>query len=418
MKVRIRPGGLGGVVGAIPSKSDVHRLLICSVLADEPTHLRFESSSQDIDTTASCLRAMGAEITPEEGGLCIQPLAHPAEAPAIDCGESGSTLRFLLPLASVLCGKATFTGRGRLPRRPIVDLIRAMSGRGVTFSARELPFSLEGELTPGVFRLPGDVSSQYISALLMTLPYLQDDSVIILTSPLESESYIEITRQALARFAVRTEPFSGQRMLVKGSQHFHSPGTIVPGGDWSNAAFFLAAGALGSEVQVRGLERTSAQGDRKMLDLLERFGAQVFADDHSVRVRPAKLEGCRIDMSDMPDLLPVLAVVASAAGGRTQLVHAARLRLKESDRLSATAAMIRDLGGTVREYPDGLVIDGGGLHGGTVDVRGDHRMVMAAAIAAGICTTDVVMDGAEAVEKSYPSFFDDYRSLGGRVDVL
>lgn len=418
MKLRIKPNTLSGTVDAIPSKSDIHRLLICSVLADVPTHLCFDGSSRDIDATVSCLRAMGADIVSEDGGLLVHPLQRPIPGCELDCGESGSTLRFLLPLASVLCEKASFSGHGRLPARPIADLISVMASRGVTFSGRKLPFTLDGRLSPGVFRLPGDVSSQYISALLMTLPYLEGDSVIFLTSPLESESYVEVTRQALGRFGVRTEPFSDHRMLVRGSQHYRSCGNVTPAGDWSNAAFFLAAGAIGSKLCVRGLSMDSAQGDRKVLELLGRFGAEVDVTSDGMRVSPTELHGCHIDMSDMPDLLPILAVVASCAEGRTELAHAARLRLKESDRLSATATMIRDLGGKVREYPDGLCIEGQELVGGTVDVRQDHRMVMAAAIAASVCKGDVVIDGAEAVGKSYPTFFDDYRMLGGRLDVL
>ena len=418
MKVSIHPRVLNGSVEAIPSKSALHRLLICSMLANKPTHLKFRSSSRDIDATAECLRAMGAEISDGERGLYVKPLSSPRTGAVLDCAESGSTLRFLLPIASVLCGEGGFTGRGRLPERPVVDLLNAMEANGVTCSAHSLPFELGGRMHAGHFILPGNVSSQYVSALLMVLPSLVEDSVIELTSALESESYVEITRAVLDHFDVRTEPFVDGRMVVPGGQVYRSPGMVVAPGDWSNAATFLVAGALRSEVEVRGLISHSVQGDRKVLDILRDFGAEVRTGPDWVRVRHRKLSGCTIDISDSPDLLPVLSVLACAAEGRTEFTHAARLRLKESDRLAASAAMISALGGQVEEYPDRLVVTGSTLHGGVVDVRNDHRMVMSAAIAAGLCSSDVIFDGAEAVEKSYPGFFEDLQVLGGRFDVL
>lgn len=418
MKVSIHPRVLNGSVEAIPSKSALHRLLICSILANKPTQLRFRSSSRDIDATAACLRTMGAGISAVDRGLHVEPLSSPRSGVELDCGESGSTLRFLLPIASVLCGQVAFTGHGRLPERPVIDLLSAMEANGVTCSAHSLPFELGGRMHAGRFVLPGDVSSQYVSALLMVLPHLGEDSVIELTSELESESYVEITRAVLERFDVRTEPFVDGRMVVPGGQVYRSPGMIVAPGDWSNAATFLVAGALRSEVEVRGLTSHSVQGDRRVLDILRDFGAEVRTGPDWVRVRHRKLSGCTIDISDTPDLLPVLSVLACSAEGRTEFTHAARLRLKESDRLAACAAMITALGGQVEEYPDRLVVMGGALHGGVVDVCNDHRMVMSATIAAGLCSSDVVFDGAEAVEKSYPGFFDDLKVLGGRFDVL
>lgn len=418
MRVTIYPSALSGAVDAIPSKSDVHRLLVCSMLADRPVRIACPGTSRDIEATKRCLRAMGARIDDVARGMVVHPLEAPTASPELDCGESGSTLRFLVPMVSLLCGSGSFVGHGRLPGRPIVDLQLAMAGNGVRFSSRGLPFSLEGRLRPGVYRLPGDVSSQYVSALLMALPALDDNSVVDLTTPLESQSYVDITRAVLRRFGVRVGEPENQRYFVAGGQAYVSPGEVVAAGDWSNAACVLAAGALGDGTCVRGLDASSPQGDRKVAELLRRFGADVEYAAAGVSVRPGELRACRVDLSDMPDLLPVLAVVATAARGRTDFVHAARLRLKESDRLSATANLLRDLGGVVTEHPDGLSVEGGPLEGGVVDVCNDHRLVMAAALAATRCSGPVTFDGAEAIEKSYPTFFEDYEMLGGRVDVI
>ena len=418
MDIRIEPGPLGGAVAAIPSKSEAHRLLICAALADRETTIRLSSSSEDIEATLRCLEALGAGLCRTDGAVRVQPIRAVPPAPRLDCGESGSTLRFLLPVAAALADEARFTGGGRLPERPIGQLAAAMADHGVTFSAEGLPFTTRGRLAAGDFALPGNVSSQFFSGLLLALAALGGDGTVRYLGELESAAYVELTRRALSAFGVETATLAAG-WAVPGGQRLRSPGLLAAEGDWSNAAFFLAAGALSDRgVTATGLDPDSPQGDKAIQTLLALAGGSVAWTPAGLRVRAGALRGFRADLRDTPDALPVLAVLAACASGESQLTGAARLRLKESDRLAATARLIRDLGGGAEVLPDGLRVFGGGLRGGTVDGCGDHRIVMAAAVAACACREPVVIRGAEAVNKSYPGFFTDYTKLGGKIHVL
>ncbi len=412
MIATISPAQLGGTVSAIASKSDAHRLLILAALSHGETRLLLEQRSEDIDATINCLRALGAEIEILPDGVRVRGIERVNQDPLLDCGESGSTFRFLLPMAAALCESARFTGCGRLPKRPIGELMRVMQAHGVVFSAECLPFSISGRLTGGNFSLPGNVSSQYLTGLLLALPLITQDSEITLTTRLESAAYVEITLHALRRFGVRVG-VDGARYTVSGGQTIQSPGKLQVDGDWSNAAFFLAAGAIGKPVTMTGLSLDSPQGDRAILGFLQKFGAVVKVTADAVTVSPVQLAGCEIDVGETPDLLPILAVLGACASGETRLVNAARLRLKESDRLSSVSAMLRALGGRVEELPDALVVTGGRLTGGTVDSCRDHRIAMAAAIASICCEGGVTILGADSVKKSYPAFYTDFNRLGG-----
>ena len=417
MIATITPAQLSGTIPAIASKSDAHRLLILAALSQGETRLRMEQRSEDIDATICCLRALGVSIEVLPDGVLVRGIEQPNENPLLDCGESGSTFRFLLPVAAALCESARFTGGGRLPERPIGELMAVMQAHGVVFSAERLPFSTSGRLAGGAFSLPGNVSSQYLTGLLLALPLVAQDSTISLTTRLESAAYVDITLHALKRFGVRVSVENGV-YAVSGGQTLQSPGECRVDGDWSNAAFFLAAGALGKPVTLTGLHLDSPQGDKAILDALRKFGAFVEATADTVTVSPANLVGCTIDVSETPDLLPILAVLGAGASGETRLVNAARLRLKESDRLASVSAMLRALGGRVEEQPDALVISGGRLAGGTVESCRDHRIAMSAAIASILCESSVTILGADAVKKSYPAFYTDYNHLGGHADVV
>lgn len=417
MDVKIAPAPLAGTLPAIPSKSDAHRALICSALADRPTVLELPQTSADIDATCACLEALGAIIARRGDSVTVMPIRSLPEKALLDCGESGSTLRFLLPVAAALCPSVCFTGHGRLPERPIGELKSAMEAHGVAFSSEKLPFDTSGLLVGGNYRLPGNVSSQYITGLLLAMPKLSAPSTLILTTALESAAYVDITLHALRRFRISVNLLSNG-YAVPGGQTFSSPGTLAVDGDWSNGAFFLAAGALGRPVTLTGLDLDSPQGDKAVLEVLKSFGAEVSVSGGDVTVAPAPLQGITLDVSEIPDLLPILAVVAACASGETRFEGAARLRLKESDRLTATANLLRALGGDAEELPDGLIVRGRALTGGTADGCNDHRIVMAAAVAAIRCAGAVTVTGAEAVHKSYPAFFDDYAKLGGDVHVL
>ncbi len=417
MKISVKPGLLKGEIPAVASKSDAHRLLICAALADTPTKLKLETSSEDINATIDCLRALGADILWGEGFVMVLPIGKPRPGPVLDCAESGSTFRFLLPVAAAICPRAKFVGRGRLPDRPISHLTDVMKEHGVKFSSEKLPFEIEGRLAGGDYLLPGNVSSQYITGLLLALPKVKGLSTITLTTQLESAAYVDMTLSALRRFGIKVYA-SGGCYEIEGSQCNISPGTVSVDGDWSNAAFFLAAGAIGRPVTVTGLDVNSPQGDKAIVGILGKFGAYTMISGDRITAVPGNLHGCEIDVGDVPDLLPALSVVAACANGETVFTNASRLRLKESDRLKSVAAMLRSLGGDVTERADCLVVRGTQLTGGTVDSFRDHRITMAAAIAATRCLGDVTITGAEAVGKSYPAFFEDYNALGGKSHVL
>ena len=417
MNATIHPAPLSGDIAAIASKSDAHRLLILAALSKGETKLAMERRSEDIDATIGCLRSLGAEISLLPDGVLVRGIERVNQNPLLDCGESGSTFRFLLPVAAALCEQARFIGGGRLPERPIGELMRAMEGHGVTFSADRLPFSTNGKLTGGDFSLPGNVSSQYLTGLLLALPLLAEPSTISLTTKLESAAYVDITLHALRRFGVSVL-VADESYRIPGGQTIHSAGELRVDGDWSNAAFFLVAGAIGAPVRLTGLNLNSPQGDKAILDALLAFGASLKATAKAIFVSPAPLFGCEIDVGETPDLLPILAVLGACANGETRLVNAARLRLKESDRLASVSAMLRALGASVEERADSLIVTGGKLTGGTVDSCKDHRIAMSAAIASIRCRGEVTILGADAVNKSYPAFFEDFNRLGGRAHVV
>ena len=394
MDLRIFPGKLAGQTAAIPSKSQAHRLLICAALADGPTQLYCAQSNRDLDATAACLNALGAEVRATETGFSVRPMEHiPAKA-TLPCGESGSTLRFLLPLAAALGVEATFRLEGRLPQRPLSPLWEELERKGCHLS-RPTPDTIlcRGQLQPGSFRLSGSISSQYFTGLMLALPLLSGSSRLLVQGQLESKPYVDMTRQTLALFGVQAD--LGE---IQGFQRYQSPGRVTVEGDWSNAAFFLTAQALGSLVSVTGLNPDSAQGDREIRNLLQ------------------SMETCStISGAQIPDLIPILAVFAACRQGAV-FTHIQRLRMKESDRVASTLAMITALGGHGWADADTMTISGTGLTGGQVDAHNDHRIAMASAIAATCCSQPVILLDAQCVQKSDPHFWEVYAQLGGQYE--
>lgn len=420
MQVTIQPGTLRGEVAAIASKSHAHRLLICAALSREPSRVVCTETSEDIEATADCLRGMGAAISREAQSYLVRPIV-PGRTGVRDlpCRESGSTLRFLLPVACALGGQSRFFAQGRLPERPLSPLYEQLLAHGCRLGPQgETPFWCEGPLESGDYVLPGNVSSQFVSGLLFALPLLLGDSTLRLTGEVESRPYIDLTLQALHEAGIRVEQ-QGQEFRIPGGQQYRAPAECRAEGDWSNAAFWLCAGALGAQgVTCTNLRQDSLQGDRAVANLLCRFGAEVTAKSDSVSVRGGRLSGIEIDAGNIPDLVPVLAVVACAARGDTRISHAERLRIKESDRLQSVYEVLSALGADMELRPDGFCIHGhGGLTGGRVRAHGDHRIAMMAAVAASICRESVTVEGAEAVRKSYPGFFSDMKTLGARLCV-
>ena len=407
--VELTPGSYAGEVCIPSSKSAAHRLLICAALGTERTTLLIDGFSRDILATAKCLKALGAGIETDGRRIRVTPMQKPVSGGLLPCGESGSTLRFLLPVAGTLGVSGYFKMEGRLPERPMQIYEDVLRAHGMEISRDGSWLHFGGQLQSGDYSLAGDVSSQYFSGLLMALPRLSGASSVTAEGTLESAGYIRLTEDALTLSGVRIER-AGQRWRIPGLQRFALPGVLRVEGDWSNAAFFLCMGALSEKgVSVRGLDLRSAQGDMAVLDIVRQFGASVEASAGEVTVHRAKLRPLTIDAAPIPDLVPVLSVLACGAEGDTRIVNAARLRMKESDRLQTTAKLIRELGGAAEELPDGLVIHGtGGLRGGVVDSCRDHRIAMSAAVAAGLCRESVTISGADCVQKSYPAFWEDF----------
>lgn len=416
MRRVITPGARGGAITAPASKSQAHRLLICAALGNRECEIRCDGVSADIAATARCMAALGAQIARmDDGRFSVRPIISPRQGECVlPCGESGSTLRFLLPVVGALGARAVFKMEGRLPERPLAPLDGVLAGHGMTLTRAGNTLHCAGRLSPGEYKIAGDVSSQYISGLLMALPLLGGESRLEITGRLESAGYVAMTEDALALSGARIEK-CGAEYIIHGSQRFSLPPTLTVEADWSNAAFFLCMGALSEKgVTVRGLNARSAQGDRAALELLSRFGAEIKADDEKISVRRCVLRGIDIDAAPIPDLIPVMGVIAALAEGETRIYNAARLRIKESDRLESTAALIRAVGGEVEALSDGLVIRGRpSLSGGRADVYGDHRIAMAAAVAACGCTGSVEINNDACVAKSYPRFWEDFSSLEG-----
>lgn len=431
MIARIIPTPLAGTVPAIASKSVAHRLIIAAALADRPTHVVCNTICDDIEATARCLEALGARVEAVADGFQVTPVPADAAArpvsPTLDCGESGSTLRFMLPVACALGAEAVFTGAERLGARPISALTDELFAAGCDFEGvGAFPLVTHGRMRPGRFQLPGDVSSQYISGLMLAAPFLGHVTEILVSGRIESRPYVNLTIQALKSFGVRIETervtlpdnVSGTLFTVP-DVTYRSPGTVYVEGDWSNAAFWLCAGAMGSApIGVEGLSLTSAQGDRNVLAALSRFGAGVRRSTDAAVIQPDKLKGFEMSAQDIPDLVPIIAAVASVADGTTVISDCRRLRMKESDRLATVTETLAALGADIHIDEDSIVVHGKPqLQGGTIEAHNDHRIAMMAAIAATRCASPVVIHGAEAVNKSYPLFFSHYRSLGGRVEI-
>lgn len=394
MDILIHPHTLQGDIDIIPSKSQAHRILICAAFSDKPTQILCAETSRDMEATADCLRALGSDIIRTETGYTVFPATNIPKQAVLNCCESGSTLRFLLPVAGALGVDATFQMEGRLPYRPLSPLWEEMERMGCTLiRPTENTLRCQGQLISGDYFIDGSVSSQFITGLLMALSLRETESRLTITGKVESKPYIDLTRQVLTLFG--TDPD------MPGKNKLHSPGYITVEGDWSNGAFFLAANALNVDpcLTIHGLCESSVQGDKSA----------------SLWIPRLCREKCTIDAADIPDLVPILSVTAAARHGAV-FTNIQRLRIKESDRVASTIAMIEGLGGKAEATEDILTVYGTGLTGGTVDAVNDHRIAMSAAIASTVCKNNVLLLGAECVKKSYPKFWEEFSRLGGSYE--
>ena len=414
--IKIIPSTLQGTIHIPPSKSLSHRAVIAAGLADGLSRIENLLHSDDIAVTCKAMESFGIKMDKVGNSLQIQG-SNTLEVynSEIDCLESGSTLRFMIPIALLTGKKVSFHGRGQLRTRPLDTYFNIFKQQNISYEyPGHLPLTVNGNLKPGDFQVEGDVSSQFITGLLFTLPLLDGDSRIMMTSPLESKGYVDLTLDILIRYSINIQHDEYKTFYIKGNQKYKAADYRVEG-DYSQAAFWIVAGTLGGEIDCVDLNEKSFQGDSVIVDIVKKMGGSLSIENNKVKVRPSKTRGMTVDASQCPDIVPILTVLAALSEGKTEIINAARLRIKESDRLKAMATELNKLGANVLEQADGLVIHGTDtLKGGVVDSWNDHRIAMALAIASIRCTEPVVITNSHAVSKSYPGFFQDFKEVGGK----
>ena len=466
MKVIIKPSILKGRIKAVSSKSHIHRVILAASLCEEKTIIKNVNMSEDILATIKCAEEIGTKITFIDNEVIVFPkgvnsfdeisLDNSEVTKNFNCNESGSTLRFILPIIGALNLRANIFGKGRLVERPNELLVNELEKNGMnvtsffgkkqngfdkkleekleekslkntdeTFYNKELEnensakmFEVSGQLKPGKYFLDGNVSSQYFTGLLFALPLLSGDSEIVLKSPLQSKGYVDLTIETLNTFGIKIKE-NNNGYTVLGGQKYISPKEVTGQGDWSNGAFFLVAGALGGEITVDGLSINSTQGDKEIVNIIKAIGADVTVKNNSVTVKKNQINAIKKDVSNIPDLAPIMAVLASVATGESDFFNGERVRLKECDRLYAMQECLYKIGANITEKPDGLIIKGReNLKGGSVNSFNDHRIVMAIAVASVVSKGEIQINNAEAIAKSYPKFFEDFAALGGIINVI
>ena len=418
-KVRIKNSKFFGTVSMPPSKSAAHRAIICAALARGKSTIFPVDFSNDIKATTECMKFLGADIEFDGEKLTVDGTnVFKKKNVVLDCGESGSTLRFLIPVCAAGGVNAVFLGHGKLPERPIGIYLECLPEKNVECRTKGgLPLEISGQLKSGIYEIAGNVSSQFITGLLLALPLLDSDSEIILTTELQSSSYIDMTTDIMHQFGVDVER-TERGWRISGNQSY-KPQSFKVEGDWSQAAFFMTAAALDGKITINNLDINSRQGDKECVDIYKRFGARITEDKGNIIIEHGELKGIEINAENIPDMVPALAVTAAFAEGETVIKGAERLRIKECDRLAAMADGLSRLGADIEETKDGLIIKGvKSLHGGEVKGYNDHRIVMSMAVAGMCADGDVIISDRESIRKSYPKFFEDYRKLGGVADVV
>lgn len=421
--VTIYPKPLRGNIKVPPSKSLAHRAVICAGLAEGESNIDNIVLSEDIKSTSNAMKSLGVQVIEcndfKEVGLKIKGTDKlNVLNNVIDCNESGSTLRFLIPITLLTEKEIVFTGRGKLVSRPLDVYYDIFKEQGIEYKNNngELPLKVKGRLKAGNFKAAGNISSQFISGLMFTLPLLKEDSRIEITSNLESKGYVDLTMDMLRKFGINIENENYKEFYIKGNQKYTRREYRVEG-DFSQAAFWLVAGVLGEEIKCEDLNYQSLQGDKVIIDILNKMKANMRVDKEYIECKNSVTEGVVIDASECPDLVPILTVLASLSKGTTKIINAKRLRIKECDRLMAIASELNKIGGEVIELEDGLIIHGKeSLNGGKVDSWNDHRIAMAMAVASIKCKKPLVINNSEAVNKSYPQFWDDFKKLGGQIE--
>lgn len=413
MKVTVYPGSLAGEIAAIPSKTYAHRILICAALSDGKTEISGLYPSKDVLATISCLNALGVK-TELDGDKCVVYPADFLPEAKLDCDESGSTLRFLLPLVASMGVKAEFVGRGKLPTRPMRPLIDALAPHGVRFDRDFLPIRVDGAIEGEDFTVDGSLSSQYVTGMLFALAAMGGKRTLRLTGKEVSSGYIDVTIEVLRAFGVKVTKQKNV-ILVDAPTKLVSPGKITVEGDWSNASYFLTAGVVGKNpVTVTGLKYPSAQADSAIVDILMRMGAKIVVGNNEVTAYPSELCGTNINVSDCPDSAPILSIAAAHAAKETVFINTDRLKIKECDRQNAIVQNLRKCGINAKIEEDKIIVKGGKIAYSELSGFCDHRMIMSAAVL--LLDKGGTIDSVDAVDKSYPTFFEDMKKLGGKYD--
>lgn len=415
--MKIYPSTLQGKINIPASKSLCHRAIIAAGLANGRSVIDNVSFSDDIIASCNGMKALGADILIEKASATINgtKFLNPVES-IIDCKESGSTLRFLIPIALLTSNEITFTGKGRLGSRPLAPYYSIFNEQNIKYSSNTgLPLTIKGTLKPGEYKLPGNISSQFITGLMFALPLLEGDSKITITTALESKGYLDLTLSLLKKYSINIENRNYSEFYIKGNQGYKACNYRVEG-DFSQAAFWLVGGVLGGEVQCEDINIDSLQGDKVILDIIKNMGGNIAIKKNRITAINSKTRGITIDASNCPDLVPILSVLAAVSSGTTRIINAQRLRIKESDRLKAMTMELSKLGADIAETSDGLIINGKhNLKGGIVNSWNDHRIAMALAIASIKCTEPLILENFDVIKKSYPEFYKDFITLGGNV---
>lgn len=418
--IRINPSKLKGSIAVPASKSLCHRAVICASLSEGVSNIENLFFSQDVNATCQAMSNLGVEVVYKgESKIKIKGTSKlEAKGNSIDCFESGSTLRFLIPIAATLGEEVTFNGKGKLVERPLGDYYRIFEEQQIQYEniSGKLPLTINGRLKAGEYRIKGDVSSQFISGLLFALPLLEGDSRITVTTELQSKAYVDLTIDVLKAFSIEVKNVDYREFTIKGNQKYIASDYKVEG-DFSQAAFWLVANVLGSEVVCNGMNMNSLQGDKVIIETIKSMGGEIVVEGEKVKALPSKTKGTVIDASECPDLVPVLTVLGALSEGTTEIVNAERLRFKESDRLVAITSELNKIGADIEEKEDGLIIRGKEtLIGGKVNSWNDHRIAMALAVASTRCKEPLIIEDADSVKKSYPNFWEHFKELGGSVD--
>lgn len=423
--VIINGSKLSGTLCPPPSKSDSHRAIICASLAHGTSYIHPISFSNDIISTINCMKILGANILEYKNGLLITGIdynnnkIHSNYSIKLNCNESASTLRFIIPIVAALGINSTFLGNISLQNRTLAVYSELLPKHGVSLIKKgilSLPLNVSGKLQGKNFYIPANISSQFISGLLFALPILKNDTFIYITTNIESEPYLNMTIKTLNHFGIKIKK-TKYGFFIKGNQSYISKDYHIER-DWSQAAFFVAAGCIGSNIHLKGMDINSNQGDKEIINIAKQFGADISIKDKDIFINTNQLKGINVDVSQIPDLVPIIAVIASNANGTSRIFNASRLRLKESDRLKSISKSLKSIGASIIQTSDSIVINGvKHFNSSTIDSFNDHRIAMAMSIAA-IKTKQLTIKNFHCINKSYPNFFNDYNMLGGNIHVV